>query len=171
MSEQTVRPSEIKVTSPEERSAALIRARFNRDITRALLDGAIEILIDAGLPEENLFSYEVPGAFELPQAANRIDRYVEVDGIIALGAVVRGETPHFEYICSAATSGLQDVALEKDVPVIFGVLTCDTHEQARERAGLTEEGTNKGKESARAFLQMINHQQQLSSTNRDSATP
>lgn len=143
---------------PEDLSVAIVRARFNRDITAALRDGAVERLRSAGIPEDQIHTFDVPGSFELPQAAQRLDDQMPApDGLIALGAVIQGETPHFDYICQAATDGLQEVALQKPYPVIFGVLTCDTREQAEVRAGLTEDDRHKGIASARALLEMLQH--------------
>jgi len=147
---------------PEDLSVAIVRARFNRDITAALRDGAVERLRSAGIPEDQIHTFDVPGSFELPQAAQRLDDQMPApDGLIALGAVIQGETPHFSYICQAATDGLQEVALQKPFPVIFGVLTCDTREQAEARAGLTEDDRHKGIASARALLEMLQHRRNV----------
>ncbi len=154
--------SETEPDQPDDLSVAIIRARFNRKITGALRDGAVERLYSAGIPTDQIHTFDVPGSFELPQAAQRLDeRMPAPDGLIAIGAVIQGETPHFDYICRATTDGLQEVALQKPYPVIFGVLTCDTREQAKTRAGLTDADRHKGVASARALLEMIQHRRNV----------
>jgi len=111
-------------------------ARFNARITEALLAGAIKALARCGVPESHITLLRVPGAFELPFAASQLVKHN--DAVICLGAVIRGGTPHFEYVCQASTDGILRVGLDSGKPVIFGVLTCDTAEQALERAGLEE---------------------------------
>jgi 6,7-dimethyl-8-ribityllumazine synthase len=113
-----------------------------------LLDGARRALADAGV--EAVTVVRVPGTFELPVAAARLARHV--DAVVALGVVVRGGTPHFDYVCQAATSGLTQVAVTTGVPVGFGVLTCDTDEQAVDRAGLPGSSEDKGYEAAQAAV-------------------
>ena len=131
---------------------AVLVARFNGDITEALLRGALECLTEHGASADDLEVHHVPGAWELPQAAARLVRSAQHDAIITLGCVIRGDTPHFEYVCDHANRGLGEVALGASMPVVFGVLTTDDHAQARARAG---EGTgNKGYEVALAALQM-----------------
>lgn len=127
---------------------AVVTARYNRDITAKLLAGARQALACAA--QVDLF--EVPGAFELPLAALRLARNGRYDAIVALGCVIRGETPHFEYVAGEAARGLQQVALETGVPVAFGVLTTDTVEQAEARAG----GAlgNKGYDAAMTAVEM-----------------
>jgi 6,7-dimethyl-8-ribityllumazine synthase len=127
---------------------AVIVARFNAKITEKLLEGAQEALIKAGASGVTLFY--VPGAFELPLAARRLAK--EYDAIIALGAVIRGETPHFEYVAGAAANGLQQVALETGTPVSFGVLTTNTLAEAEARAG--GEHGNKGYDAAMTAIEM-----------------
>jgi 6,7-dimethyl-8-ribityllumazine synthase len=121
---------------------AIVAARFNTLITDALLEGALSTLAEHGVPEDHVSVVQVPGAFEIPITAKRLAASGRYEAIIALGAVVRGGTPHFEYVAGECARGVSRVALEEDVPVIFGVLTTDTDEQARERAG-GKEG-NKG---------------------------
>jgi len=127
---------------------AVIVARFNSAITEKLLEGAQEALIKAGASGVKLFY--VPGAFELPLAARKLAK--EYDAIIALGAVIRGETPHFEYVAGAAANGLQQVALETGTPVSFGVLTTNTLAEAEARAG--GEHGNKGYDAAMTAIEM-----------------
>jgi len=127
---------------------AIIASEYNSVIMDRLIDGARRALKD----QEEVRVIRVPGAFEIPLAAKRAASSKKYDGIVALGCVVRGETPHFEYISSAASNGLQLVALETGVPVGFGLLTVDTVQQAMDRSG---ESGNKGSEAAMAALEMI----------------
>jgi len=132
---------------------AIVAARFNAVITDALLDGAVATLTEHGVPEDHVSVVQVPGAFEIPITAKRLAASGRYEAIIALGAVVRGATPHFEYVAGECARGVSRVALAENVPVIFGVLTTDNDEQARERAG-GKEG-NKGCEAALAGLEMV----------------
>jgi 6,7-dimethyl-8-ribityllumazine synthase len=134
------------------RSVGIVVGRFNGDITSRLLDGALEALGEAGVVRERIDVMPVPGAFELPLGAMALAKTRRYACIVALGCVIRGDTPHFEYIASEAASGLQVAALETGVPVSFGVLTCDSRRQAEERAG-GEQG-NRGAEAARTALEM-----------------
>jgi 6,7-dimethyl-8-ribityllumazine synthase len=131
---------------------ALIVSRFNDVITTRLGDGARRALAEAGAPESQIETFSVPGAFELPQAARAIAETGRFDAVICLGCVIRGETPHFEYICAAAAHGLMEAAGETGVPMSFGVLTTDTWEQAEARAG--DGRDNKGFEATAAALEM-----------------
>ncbi len=130
---------------------ALVVARFNEDITERLLEGARACLEEHGAPPPDVF--RVPGAWELPQVAARVTARGEHDCLVALGCVIRGETPHFHYVCDEASRGLGDVAREASIPVLFGVLTTDDHDQARARAG--DGPSNKGWEAALSALQMV----------------
>ena len=132
---------------------ALVAARFNDLIVDSLIKGATFELTRHGVSEKDIDLLRVPGAFELPLAVKLAASGDKYDGVIAIGAVIRGGTPHFEYICSACTNGLSRVALETSTPVAFGVLTVDTIQQALERAG-TKAG-NKGGEAAAAILETI----------------
>jgi 6,7-dimethyl-8-ribityllumazine synthase len=127
---------------------AIVVARFNSVITDKLVAGAQQALTEAGAKDPQVFS--VPGAFELPFAAQKLAK--AYDGIIALGAVIRGETPHFEFVANAAARGLQHVSLETGKPVAFGVLTTDTYEQAEARAGGAH--GNKGYDAAMTAIEM-----------------
>ena len=138
---------------------AIIAARFNESIVENLVRGAMDALKRHGASDAQLHLVRVPGAYELPLAAQRLAKSRQVDGIVALGVVIRGATPHFDYVCSECASGLHRVSLECDVPIGFGVLTCDTIEQALERAG-TKAG-NKGADAAMATIEMISLLQQL----------
>jgi len=126
---------------------AVVVARFNSKITDKLLEGAREAITKSGAAME---VFNVPGAFELPLAARRLAQ--KFDAVVALGAVIRGETPHFDYVAGEAARGLQQVALEADVPVAFGVLTTDTVEQAEARAGGVH--GNKGFDAAMTAIEM-----------------
>jgi 6,7-dimethyl-8-ribityllumazine synthase len=127
---------------------AIVVARFNSEITERLLDGARKALEEAGAAGWEVFW--VPGSFELPLAAKRLAK--KYDAIVAVGAVIRGETPHFDYVAGEAARGLQQVALETGVPVAFGVLTTDTYEQAAARAG--GDHGNKGYDAAMTAIEM-----------------
>ena len=132
---------------------AVLAARFNADITDRLVDGATRALLARGASAADVETIRVPGAWELPQAAARAVEAERFDAIIALGCVIRGETPHFEYVCTQATLGLGAVAREARIPVAFGVLTTDDVGQARARAG--DGPDNKGYEAALAVLEMV----------------
>jgi 6,7-dimethyl-8-ribityllumazine synthase len=133
---------------------ALLVSRFNSFIVESLLSGAIDTLKRHGAEDHDLQIVRVPGAFEMPLAAQRLAASQRYDAIIALGAVIRGGTPHFEYVAGECTKGLATVSMQYDVPVAFGVLTVDSIEQAIERAG-TKAG-NKGAEAAMSAIEMIN---------------
>jgi 6,7-dimethyl-8-ribityllumazine synthase len=131
---------------------ALVVSRFNTSITTSLRDGARSAMNEAGARADDVEEFEVPGAFELPQAARAVAETGRFDGIVALGCVIRGETPHFDYICSAVAHGLTAAAGETGVPIAFGVLTTDTEAQAVARAGSGRD--NKGFEAAAAAVEM-----------------
>ena len=133
---------------------AVVVSRFNEIVTEPLLRGALATARDLGVGDDALDVVRVPGAFELPQAARRLAGVGGYDAIVCLGAVVRGETPHFDYVCSEAARGLTMVSQEFNLPVAFGVLTCDTMAQARARSGGS--AGNKGDEAMRAALEMAN---------------
>ncbi len=128
---------------------AVVAASWNEQVMRGLLDGALRALRESGVSDPTVL--RVPGSFELPVAAARLARD-GADAVVALGVVVRGGTPHFDYVCSAATLGLTTVAVDTGVPVGFGVLTCDTMEQALDRAGLPGSREDKGYEAGQAAL-------------------
>ncbi len=128
--------------------------RFNGFVVESLLAGAIDTLKRHGGDERDLQIVRVPGAYEMPLAAQRLAASKRFEAIIALGAVIRGGTPHFEYVAGECTRGLSQVSLQYDIPIAFGVLTVDTIEQAIERAG-TKAG-NKGAEAAMSAIEMIN---------------
>lgn len=132
------------------RDVLIVCGRFNEMITRNLLAGALDALTEAGVKQETVW---VPGAFELPVVAATAARSGRYGAIVCLGAVIRGDTPHFDHVAGQAASGLMSVSVETGVPVIFGVLTTDTVEQALNRAGLKH--GNKGSDAARAAVQMM----------------
>lgn len=131
---------------------AVIVSRFNEFITNKLLDGAVDALLRHGSSEENIDIIKVPGSFEIPLAAKKIAKKKSYDAIICLGTIIRGATPHFEYVASEAAKGIALVSLEAEIPVAFGVITADTIEQAIERAG-TKSG-NKGWDAALVAVEM-----------------
>ncbi len=132
---------------------ALVAARFNEFITSKLVGGAVDALVRHGASDDNIDVVWVPGAFEIPVTAKRLVESGKYAAVICLGAVIRGGTPHFEYIASEVSKGVAQVALTSSVPVVFGVLTTDTIEQAVERAG-TKAG-NKGADAAAAAIEMV----------------
>jgi len=134
----------------EEKQIAIIAARFNSQITDQLVKGAIDLLSRNGIKKSNIHLFWVPGAFEIPLMCQKVFNNKNVDGIIALGAIIRGETPHFDFVAGECTKGIMNVSLAADKPVSFGVLTTDTVEQALNRAGLKY--GNKGEDAASALL-------------------
>jgi 6,7-dimethyl-8-ribityllumazine synthase len=141
---------------------AIILSRFNSFITESLLKGALDILQRHGVSESQITVLRVPGAFELPLIAQRVAASQKYTAIIALGAVIRGGTPHFDYVANECTKGLAQVSLQYSIPVGFGVLTVDNIEQAIERAG-TKAG-NKGADAALSVIEMLNLFSKLNGT-------
>jgi 6,7-dimethyl-8-ribityllumazine synthase len=131
---------------------AVIISRFNDFITGKLLDGAIDALVRHGSSEQNIEVIKVPGAFEIPLAAKRVAEKGKYDAVICLGTVIRGATPHFDYVASEASKGIAQASLDTGVPIAFGVLTTDTIEQAVERAG--SKSGNKGWDAALVAIEM-----------------
>lgn len=138
---------------------AIVAARFNESIVESLLDGALKSFKQQGVAEQDVEIVRVPGAFELPLIASKLAACKRYGAVVALGAVIRGGTPHFEYVCNEVASGLTRAALDTGVPVVFGVLTTDTLVQAEERAGPGE--GNKGAEAALVAIEMANLVKQL----------
>lgn len=138
---------------------AVIVSRFNRAITDNLLEGAVATLGEHGIPAGGDDVYPVPGAFELPVLAKAVAESGQYDGVVCLGAVVRGETPHFDYVCQEAAAGIQRVALETGIPVAFGVLTTDTMAQAMARAG--GDVGNKGSEAVVTVIETLEQLQRV----------
>mgnify|MGYP003857889485 FL=1 len=150
--------SDIKVIegdfSASDAKFAIVVGRFNSFVVESLLDGAIDALKrHGGIAEKNITVIRVPGAFEIPLAVKKVADQNKYDAIVALGAVIRGGTPHFEYVAGECVKGLGQVSIDAGVPVAFGVLTVDTIEQAIERSG-TKAG-NKGGEAALSVLEMV----------------
>lgn len=132
----------------------IVVSRFNELITNKLLEGALNTLGQFDVKKENIHVVEVPGAFEIPLVAQKLADREEIDAVITLGAVIRGETPHFDYVSAEVASGVTRVSLDSQKPIIFGVLTTDTIEQALARTGVKL--GNKGSEAATAAIEMAN---------------
>ncbi|MBA3029136.1 MAG: 6,7-dimethyl-8-ribityllumazine synthase [Desulfobacteraceae bacterium] len=133
---------------------AIVAARFNDFITDKLVGGAVDALVRSGVKDEDIEIVKVPGAFEIPLVAKKIAMGKKYHAVLCLGAVIRGATPHFDYVSSEVSKGVAAVGLESEVPVIFGVLTTDTIEQAIERAG--SKAGNKGWDAAITAIEMAN---------------
>lgn len=133
---------------------AIVASRFNEFITKELIGGAEDTLLRHNVNTDDIDLYRVPGAFEIPSVCNKIAKSGKYDAVITLGAVIRGSTPHFDYVAAEVSKGVASVSMQYNIPVIFGVLTTDTIEQAVERAG-TKAG-NKGSDAAMAALEMVN---------------
>ena len=144
--------SETDVPSAAPYHFAIIVAEWNADITNALYQGALTTLVKRGALTENIFTYYVPGSFELTSAADILLQNQNVDAVICLGCVIQGETKHFDFICNAVANGLSNVAIKYSKPVIFGVLTTDNMQQAIDRAGGVH--GNKGDEAAITAIKM-----------------
>ena len=132
----------------------IVCARFNEFIVSKLLGGCEDVLLRHGVQPDDISVAWVPGAFEIPLIASKMAKSGKYDAVIALGAVIRGSTSHYDYVCSEVSKGVASVALNSDIPVMFGVLTTDTIEQAIERAG-TKAG-NKGADCAQGAIEMVN---------------
>lgn len=139
---------------------AIVVGRFNQFVVDSLVEGAVDTLVRHGVDEDNITIVRVPGAYEIPLAAQAVAEKGDVDAIIALGAVIRGSTPHFDYVAGESASGLNKVQMDTGVPCSFGVLTVDTIEQAIERAG-TKSG-NKGAEASLVAIEMVSVLRQIS---------
>ena len=144
----------VNLPSTKDMRFAIVTAKWNSHITYALRDGALEVLRGAGVDDEDIATFEVPGAVELTFAASQLIETSQFDAVIVLGCVIRGGTPHFDYVCQIAAQGIANLNSEGKTPVIFGVLTVDNLNQARERAG----GIlgNKGSEAGAAAITMAN---------------
>ncbi len=137
----------------------IVVSEWNKEITGSLLDGAYNVLVKHGAAEADITVMTVPGSFELVYGASRMMKSKKFDAVIAIGCVVRGDTPHFDYICEGATQGLADLNREGDIPIIYGLLTCNTMEQAEARCG----GIlgNKGDECAVTAIKMVDYARRL----------
>ena len=136
----------------KNKKVAIVAARFNFFVVEHLISGAKEALLKSGAHEDDIEIFYVPGAFEIPLTLKKVVGTGKFDGIVALGAVIRGGTPHFEYVSGECVKGISKVSLDSEIPIAFGVLTVDTVEQAIERSGTSE---NKGAEAAESTIQMI----------------
>lgn len=149
--------SKVKVIEGDFRAAnarySIVVGRFNSFVVESLLQGAIDTLVRHGVAEKDIEVIRVPGAYELPLAVKKVATVRKPDAIIALGAVIRGGTPHFDFVAGECSKGVASVSLETDIPIAFGVITTDTIEQAIERSG-TKAG-NKGAEAAMTVLEMV----------------
>lgn len=148
-------------TVPDARDMrfGIVVSEWNQEITGALLQGAIDTLLRHGAEQQRIRVMTVPGSFELIYGASQMARSGMVDAIIAIGCVIRGDTPHFDYICQGATQGLAEINTKGDIPVIYGLLTCNTQQQALDRCG----GAlgNKGDECAVTAIKMVAYRRQL----------
>lgn len=133
---------------------AVVVAEFNEMICSQLLGGCVDTLKKCNVVEDDVSVYWTPGAFEIPVVAKRLAGSKKFDAVVCLGAVIRGETPHFDYVCTAVAKGISETAYETGIPVIFGVVTTDTQEQAMDRAGV--KAGNKGSDAALAAIEMAN---------------
>ena len=146
-------------TKVEGAKIGIVVSRWNSSITEKMLNGALKALTGNGVKDEDITVVRCPGSYEIPLATQQIPENTDVDGVIALGVVIRGGTPHFDYVCDAVNRGVLEMNLKYNKPVAFGVLTTDDVKQALDRAG--EKG-NKGGEAALALLEMINISSKLS---------
>lgn len=144
----------------EDLKIAIVSTRWNEDIVDRLVESAIDVLTDCGVDDDDIVVIKVPGAFELPLAIDRLAESGDYDGIVAAGAVIRGDTPHFDYVAGECAKGLSATALEYGIPVGFGVITADSAEQADARAQ-PDEDHNKGAEAASAVIEMVNVLRQI----------
>ena len=136
----------------KDKKIAIVAAKFNFFVVEHLISGAKEALLKSGTKENDIEIFYVPGAFEIPLALKKVVGTGKFDGVVALGAVIRGGTPHFEYVAGECVKGISQISLDSEIPIAFGGLTVDTVEQAIERSGSSE---NKGAEAAESTIQMI----------------
>ncbi|MGH7261810.1 MAG: 6,7-dimethyl-8-ribityllumazine synthase [Nitrospiraceae bacterium] len=147
----------------------IVVSKYNEFVTSRLLAGALDVLVEAGADKDDIDIAHVPGAYEIPLVAREFGRSGRYNAVICLGAIIRGETPHFEFISTETSRGIARAALELSVPVIFGVLTTDTGKQALERSGEPER--NRGSEAARTAVQMASLMKQLRGGGNGSGKP
>ncbi|MGN1168195.1 MAG: 6,7-dimethyl-8-ribityllumazine synthase [Lachnospiraceae bacterium] len=143
-----------KVVAPEGMKVGIVASRFNEIIVNKLLGGAVDGLVRHGVEEDNITAAWVPGAFEIPVLAHRMAKSGKYDAIICVGAVIRGDTSHYDYVCNEVSKGIAQVSLETGVPVMFGVITTENIEQAISRAG--SKSGNKGYDCALSAIEMVN---------------
>ena len=143
-----------KVVAPEGMKVGIVVSRFNEIIVNKLLGGAVDGLVRHGVDEDNITAVWVPGAFETPVAAQKMAKSGKYDAIICVGAVIRGDTSHYDYVCNEVSKGIAHVSLETGIPVMFGVVTTENIEQAISRAG--SKSGNKGYDCALSAIEMVN---------------
>ena len=143
-----------KVVAPEGMKVGIVASRFNEIIVNKLLGGAVDGLVRHGVEEENITAAWVPGAFEIPVAASKMAQSGKYDAVICVGAVIRGDTSHYDYVCNEVSKGIAQVSLATRVPVMFGVITTENIEQAISRAG--SKSGNKGYDCALSAIEMVN---------------
>lgn len=160
---------ETPIPSAADMKFGIVVSEWNPEVTGALRDGAVKTLRECGCNDENIVVRYVPGTFELAMGARFFAEHTDVDGVIALGCVVKGETPHFDYVCMGATQGITNVMLEWDMPVAFGVLTTLDQQQALDRSG--GKLGNKGDEAAAAVIKMIRLQREFELSAASSIDP
>jgi 6,7-dimethyl-8-ribityllumazine synthase len=148
-----------KVVAPEGMKVGIVASRFNSFIVEKLLDGAVDGLVRHGVAEENITACWVPGAFEIPVVAQRMAKSEKYDAVICVGAVIRGSTSHYDYVCSEVSKGIANVGLQTGKPILFGVVTTENIEQAIERAG--SKAGNKGYDCALSAIEMVNVMRQV----------
>ncbi|MGN0399077.1 MAG: 6,7-dimethyl-8-ribityllumazine synthase [Blautia sp.] len=148
-----------KVVAPQGMKVGIIASRFNEIIVNKLLGGAVDGLVRHGVEEENITAAWVPGAFEIPLAAQKMAQSGKYDAVICVGTVIRGDTSHYDYVCNEVSKGVAHVSLETGVPVLFGVLTTENIEQAIARAG--SKAGNKGYDCALSAIEMVNLMNQM----------
>ncbi len=148
-----------KVVAPKGMKVGIVASRFNEIIVTKLLGGAVDGLVRHGVEAENITAAWVPGAFEIPAVASRMAKSGKFDAVICVGAVIRGDTSHYDYVCNEVSKGIAHVSLETGVPVLFGILTTENIEQAISRAG--SKSGNKGYDCALSAIEMVNLLSQL----------
>ena len=148
-----------KVVAKEGMRVGIVASRFNSFIVQKLLDGAVDGLVRHGVEENNITAVWVPGAFEIPVVARKMAESDKYDAVIAVGAVIRGSTSHYDYVCSEVSKGIAQVGIQTGKPVVFGVITTENIEQAIERAG--SKAGNKGYDCALSAIEMINALEQI----------
>lgn len=137
----------------EGRRIAIVASNFNEVVSKQLVEGCVDTLKKCGVEDKNISLFWVPGAYEMPIVASRLSSSKKYDGLVCLGAIIRGDTPHFEYITSSVFRALNNISREEGVPIVLGIITADTQEQALERAGLKQ--GNRGRDSALSVLELI----------------
>ena len=142
-----------------DQKVALVVSRFNHFLTDKLLEGAMDCLQRHGAAESDISIYHVPGAFEIPHTASKLVKSTKFDAIVCLGVIIRGETPHFNYVAGESASGIAKLSLESDIPVLYGIVTTENLEQAIDRCGA--KAGNKGWDAALAAIEMINLDKQI----------